>query len=219
MISNYQYLTDTARTAREAIRTQMHMIYDSIRLTLDTLDTADKLTLDSLYQSLDSISCNVPIVSKWKDIYKIYVNFMKNDSVSVADRALVDSYKTHCADLYGDGIYLARMMARSYEDVDYDVYDGCIQTPTPRDKSDIARRPDNVKAYPNPSTGIIHLSFATPFTGDIMIYNNLSQLISKASLHDQSQHPVDITNSNGIHLIRCTAVDGRSEILKVFINK
>jgi hypothetical protein len=85
---------------------------------------ASNIRLDSIKTELNTINCTSVIVTKWKEILKLYVNFLKNGKVATGDKSALESYSTDCSDLNGEAIHLARAMANTYNRTYYDVNDG-----------------------------------------------------------------------------------------------
>ncbi len=142
-----------------------------------------------------------------------------NDSLTLADKAVINQSKVLCADKYGDAIYMARMMARTYEDVDYEVYDGCLQDPAPRTQEKEKYRIDQIRIYPNPSESIVNIEFADLFTGDIKVTNNTGHIIYNSKCINESIHSIDLSKSSGFYVIHVRNINGTSNITKVIITK
>ncbi|AFL81784.1 Zinc metalloprotease (elastase) [Aequorivita sublithincola DSM 14238] len=70
---------------------------------------------------------------------------------------------------------------------------------------------NTIKAYPNPTGGVVNIKTTTPIK-TLEVYNIYGQLAAS----NTSQDYIDLTGfSSGIYILKVTAIDGRSNIIKV----
>ena len=87
-----QYNNERNDEGKKAIKNQMTTEMNIIKPLLDSERNADSLRLDSLKTELNTINCTSIIINKWKEILKIYINFIKQGKVQQSDRAALESY-------------------------------------------------------------------------------------------------------------------------------
>lgn len=213
-----QYIGESSDAGKKAAIEQMSTEISSIQSMYEYDRNADSLRLDSLKTELNSINCSSIIINKWKEILKIYINFIRQGIVQGNDRSALESYSTDCADVYGEAIHLARAMANTYNRTYYDVYDGCIDTAVPR--TNIQTRAVDVTVSPNPTNGRIVVAFSSAFTGTLTIYDCSGHKVKSLSLENRSSIDIDLADEHaGMYVIRATSQDGVSKECKVVLIK
>jgi hypothetical protein len=212
-----QYIAETDENKKEEMRAMLH---DEFMRLKEIKENNDSLRLDSLRHDLNLLECDSVIIQKWKEILLLYIKFRVNDSVAVADRRAVLDYSMHCDDEYGDAIYLARIMASTFTDEDFDQYDGCISPPHFQPKvSNVQDLLEFVKVFPNPGTGLINIEMPHSFTGLCTVMDIMgNQIFSKPCLNAQNVE-IDLSNNPGLNLIQFTTDKFSSKIFKVVIIK
>lgn len=94
-----QYVQDTLSVNRlsfgEDLRSEVEYWHGKI---LDTTNH-EKTVLDSLQNELDNLVCSDTLVQKWTDVYRIYMEYIKTDSFTTADRSVLTSLSRECSDL------------------------------------------------------------------------------------------------------------------------
>ncbi len=67
--------------------------------------------------------------------------------------------------MYRNAIYLARMMANTFDDINYEKYDNCISAPALPEIRVIKDIIADIDILPNPTSGIVQVTFSEPFDG------------------------------------------------------
>ncbi len=182
-----QYNNESSNESKTFIKNQINAEMVVILPLLENERNADSLRLDSLKTELNTINCTSVIVAKWKEILKIYINFIKQGKVPNADKSALESYAADCSDLNGEAIHLARAMANTYNRTYYDVHDGCLQEAQPR--LTFSQKGIDVSVAPNPTTGKLSINYSEEFNGVINLYNVsgqkvLSQLVTNSNINN-----------------------------------
>jgi hypothetical protein len=163
-----------------------------------------KVILDSLQNELDQLVCSDTLVQKWKDVYRIYMKYIKTDSIATADRGVLSSLSRECSDLYGDAIHLARAMVNTYSLTYFDVFDGCGTELRYSLKSE----PQDISVFPNPTEGKVHVRFQESFDGVLDISDTSGKLILQKKIKNTSMLEIDLFRRNGIYIFRFTNNEG-----------
>lgn len=124
-----------------------------------------------------------------------------------------------CADVYGDAIYLARMMANSFDDVNYEQYDDCISAPDVPEIRAIEDIMADIKILPNPTNGIVNLLFPKSIEGNCQVLDITGKIIMTQSFNDVANLELNLTGYTGFHLIRITSNKVMSKVFKIFVVK
>ncbi|MBK9735983.1 MAG: hypothetical protein IPO92_13910 [Saprospiraceae bacterium] len=151
-----QYLKSNTPTTKHNLEQSIKSEWSSIYTKLPAVKLKDSLALDSLKGELNKLFCD-SLVHKWKEIYKLYIDFKQHKRVLASDTTAIKTYSSKCAAQYGDAIHLARVMASTFTDQDYTVNDDCIALPENRNKQGYERAND-ISVFPNPSTGLVSVS-------------------------------------------------------------
>ncbi|MFN8320442.1 MAG: M43 family zinc metalloprotease [Saprospiraceae bacterium] len=213
-----QYQNETSDAGKAAIKEQMSIEINSIKPLLDIERNADSLRLDSLKNELNTINCTSVIVNKWKEILKIYINFIKQGKVANSDKAALEAYATDCSDLNGEAIHLARAMANTYNRIYYDVYDGCLESAEPR--VTLKLKDVDVSVAPNPANGIVNMTFSSEFTGSIDVFNSSGQKVHAKFIDKINLATIDLSNEvGGLYFLKTTSSSGDTKEFKVILIK
>ncbi|MBK7809247.1 MAG: right-handed parallel beta-helix repeat-containing protein [Saprospiraceae bacterium] len=200
-------------------RAKMEEAYDTIRPLIILAESQDSFRLDSIRQELELINCDSLILIKWKEILKLFVKYKQNDSVDVRDRSAVINYSTHCADVFGDAIYLARMMANSFDDVNYEQYDGCISAPALPQIRAVRDIIADIDILPNPTSGIVQVTFSEAFDGICRVLDITGKVMLTKSFASSVKLQIDLSDFGGINLIQISSKSGISKTFKVVVLK
>lgn len=71
-----------------------------------------------------------------------------------------------------------------------------------------------VMQAPNPSTGLVTIEFDKESTGDIEVVDITGRIILKRNFDQLRQINMDLSSSNGLHIINVYHTDGTFEVLK-----
>ncbi|MBK9737154.1 MAG: T9SS type A sorting domain-containing protein [Saprospiraceae bacterium] len=184
----------------------------------ENLLTIDSSRLDSIRLELNQINCDSQIVKKWRDILKIYINFIQLDSLSSNDKTSLLQYSMECADLYGDAINLARVIVATFNGDNFEKYDGCIPHTGIRNFT----KPfinSEINVYPNPTTGMIKVVFPKQFTGLSVIYDINGKHILSRDLEKSDSVDYDLTAHSGVLILQLISKNGLRETFKIMIIK
>lgn len=208
----------TEITLRAAIKDILLDTTPTISVSTNLLQ--DSLRLDSLYTTLDEVACDSLIFQKWKDILKLYIRFLYRDSVRTEDRSDVLAYSRHCADRYGDAVYLARSMAETFSSEDFHQYDGCIALPPAGriagSSGDILR---DVRLAPNPTGGLIRIDFGGSFTGKFIVSDMAGRIWLTRAYHNVTHIEADLSTNPGMQFIQLLTDSGETKVYKVIVIK
>lgn len=211
-----QLASTTDPTAQAQLATQITTAYEVATLAVEADQRSDSLQWSKLYTKLDSLDCDSLIVDIWRDILQSYIKFRLHDSVALADRALVLSQASLCADLYGDMVYLARVLAATFTDTSFEDHDGCIDLPTPRSREE-EKMDNSFDIYPNPTVDQALIQFKRPFRGNIKITDLEGKIVFEIELKDpvSSYDFMSSLWTSGLYVITCQTVDGLVLVKKV----
>lgn len=130
------------------------------------------------------------------------------------------SYSMHCADTYGDAIYLARIMAETFTDQNFEQYDGCILAPPTLPKiSTTQELIGEIRIAPNPSMGMINIEFSQNFSGVLKVMDITGKLIFSKPYFSAKQIDLDLSYNPGINIVQFTSEKGDSKVYKVLVIK
>lgn len=217
---NQDYNATNDEAKKEELRTLMAIESEIIKNKLNFASVQDSARIDSLRGELNLIHCDSIIIQKWKEILLLYTKFKQNDSVDIADRSTVLSYAIHCADNWGDAIYLARIMAFSFTNQSFDQYDNCQTLPPAAPKISATKDiVENIKVGPNPTNGQLHIDFPTNFNGQLRISDIAGKLVIAKDLSNINEMQLDLSHLNGLYLIRITSETDATKTFKIIINK
>lgn len=212
-----QYNNEASDEGKAVVRNQMTIEMASLIPLFNNEALTDSIRLDSLKNELNSINCPYAILNKWKEILKIYINFIRKGKVDVNDKVELESYSSDCSDLYGEAIHLARSMANTYTNSYYDEYDGCLQRSEPRLTS---KDQFTLMVAPNPTTGKISIILPANFEGKILVYDLNGRIIKTNENIKASIEFLDISYENdGLYILRVIGADGKSSEHKVLLIK
>lgn len=213
-----QYMNERSDAGKSAIKDQMSTEMILIKPQFDNERNADSLRLDSLKNELNTINCSSIIVNKWKEILKIYINFIKKGQVLNNDMTSLESYSTDCSDLYGEAIHLARAMANTYNRTYYDVNDDCLEASTPRITESESIPKIEVTVSPNPTSGLVNVDFSGEYTGIIKVVDLSGRTIHLINLEKANTSIIDLSQSQaGIYFVKLTSVGGKTDEYKILL--
>ncbi len=214
-----QYKNESNDAGKAAIKDQMSQEMAFIKPQFDNERNVDSLRLDSLKDELNTINCTSIIVNKWKEILKLYINFIKQGQVQNGDKAALESYSADCSDLYGEAIHLARAMANTYNRTYYDVNDGCLESAEPRLTFPL-NLDFNVSLAPNPTNGKVIITFSKEYSGTVNVFNTSGQQLLSQRVNKSSFHDLDISNGiSGMYLVQVISDQGISKEFKIILVK
>lgn len=217
---NSKYAEETDEGRKEELRAMMNAEYEILQNIRLISESQDSLRLDSIKQELLLINCDSIIIQKWKEILLLYADYKQKDSVDIANRETVLSYSMQCADIYGDAIYLARVMAFSFTDLDFDQYDGCISPSYAETKiSAIQEISSDIKIAPNPSNGLVHIEFPFDFSGTCKVTDFTGKIILTRSYISSNEIQLDLSHNSGVNLIHLMTDKGVCNVFKVIVIK
>ncbi|MBK8700562.1 MAG: T9SS type A sorting domain-containing protein [Saprospiraceae bacterium] len=213
-----QYNNETTDAGKAAVRNQLAIEMVTLMPQFTNEALADSVRLDSLKNELNTINCTSIIVNKWKEILKLYVNFIRKGKVEENDKSVLESYSTDCSDLYGEAIHLARAMANTYTSTYYDVHDGCLEESEPRVTS--SQKSYALSVSPNPTSDKISFSLPINFEGRAIVYDMNGRLVQAHENLNTSIKTLDLSNENaGMYIVRIVSIDGTSTDHKVILIK
>ncbi len=212
-----QYLNESNPNNRENLKGQIQNELNTLRPIMKSIRQADSIRLDIIKTELNTINCIDVLVSKWKEIYKTYVNFLQTGEINQNDRAALLSYSTDCSDLYGDAIHLSRAMANTFDDTYFDQYDNCLQQSEPRRRENLL---SDITIYPNPSNGDVYINTAKEFIGKVIVYNSSGIKLKEEMIESkEGVRSIHVADHGGIYFIAIIANNGETSSHKVFVIK
>jgi hypothetical protein len=120
---------------------------------------------------------------------------------------------------YGDAIYLARMMANTFDDINYEQYDGCISAPALpeiRATKDIMA---DIKISPNPTNGLVKVDFPESMDGMYQVIDITGRILKTNYFYAINKIELDLSEHAGVNLVQITIKPGVSRVFKVFVVK
>lgn len=202
---------------RASIKVQMQNEMVTLLPQYESEAEADSVSLDSIDQEIDQINCEDIIITKWKEIWKLYIKYLKG-TLDNNDKGELENHSSDCADLYGDAIHLARALVNSYSDTDYDVNDDCIDEGEPR----LGKTKKNSDFFvaPNPTSGIVYLTLPPDFLGEINVTDINGRTILKSFVSNVGNYTIDLKNETaGLYFVKISSVDGLNKIFKIIMIK
>jgi hypothetical protein len=174
--------------------------------------------LDSLKMQLDLLHCDSLINILWINVWKQYIKFIKNGTIALHDRASIAEYSSKCADEYGDAVYIARMMASTFSNQDFSIFDNCF---VPINTEIRSKKVHDVKSslsiFPNPSLGDLTLSFDHLVSGKLSILNVNGEIIHQANIFGSKEYRLELNLNSGLYLVKILTDDQQEIIKKVVI--
>ena len=178
----------------------------------------DSSRLDSIYNELNMINCASVIVNKWKEIYKLYIKYLNSGFVESNDRNALLTYSADCSDIYGDAIHLARALANTFDDFNFDEHDGCGFMPIPRG-SKVFEAAFDITVYPNPSSGIVNINLPQNFNGWATVTDVNGNEIVNDRISMGNLNSIDLSKNSGVYFIQFSSDSGQHTVRKVIIIK
>ena len=160
---------------------------------------------------------NDEMVGKWADIYKMYIDFMQKGEVVEENKTQILDYSMQCADKYGDAIHLARVLANTFDNTYFDVYDDC---PEEQVRPRLSKENTiNAMVNPNPTSGEFSIHFDTFISGTIEVIDISGKSIHNDRLKDAIEHRLKLNVKNGIYLLNVISETGEIFVEKIVVNK
>jgi len=153
-------------------------------------------------------------------VYGIYINYLKNDSLSGQDSADLNAiaYQNHL--IGGSEVNLARNLLGIY------VYDAPIQINAVIRKANSINENQNkdlfVKIYPNPASNIVNVSMSNnKFKNtEYIIYSIEGKLIKSGKLQNKSNNSIDISDiESGLYYLHIINDDGTNILIEKLIKQ
>ena len=121
------------------------------------------------------------------------------------------------SDKYGDAIHLARVLANTFDNTYFDVYDDC-----PEEKI----RPRTGKAgtinamvNPNSTSGEFSIHFDTFVSGSVEVFDISGKSIYSDRLKDAIDYRLKLNVKNGIYLLSVISDIGEIFVEKIVVSK
>ena len=213
-----QYSLQSTEEGRNNVKNQIHSELSNLIPALKSRISADSLKLDSINVRLDSIDCASIIVNKWKEIFKLYVKYLKTNEIDTSDHHTLMGYATECTDIYGDAIHIARAMVNTYDTTYFDLYDQCITPVTPRSRVKTGESP-NIRIHPNPSDGVLYLNLPDNYIGYVAIRDINGKLVYEKHLISGNLTNIDLNMYSGVFFLVFTSDAGVQSVHKVILIK
>ena len=121
--------------------------------------------------------------------------------------------------MYRNAIYLARMMANSFDDVNYEQYDNCISNPTLPEIRAIRAILADIKISPNPTNGLVKVDFPESMDGMYQVIDITGRILKTNYFYAINKIELDLSEQAGVNLVQITSSTGESEIFKVLVTK
>lgn len=217
-LETYQqnYLIQSSEQEKLATINQLKVEMESIKPQFDANAVNNNSRLDSLKNELNLINCTEVIVQKWKGILKLYVDFLKAREVSQENRAATLAYSSECSDTYGDMIHLARAMANTFDQANFEAYDNCFNGSTPR-TSKVDSETIKLQVYPNPSSGLVNIKMSASFTGQIFVKTLDGKLLQSKTVKNSYIDEIDLSHKAGVYFVELIDINGYKTTQKVII--
>jgi len=75
---------------------------------------------------------------------------------------------------------------------------------------------ENFKAYPNPTQGMVSLSFGETFSGQVNVFNTLGQLLITQKIADSEKADINLSSyPKGIYLIKIISANGKDNFVRI----
>ncbi|MFZ1559169.1 MAG: T9SS type A sorting domain-containing protein [Saprospiraceae bacterium] len=121
--------------------------------------------------------------------------------------------------MYRNAIYLARMMANTFDDINYEKYDNCISAPALPEIRVIKEIIADIDILPNPTSGIVQVTFSEPFDGICRVLNITGKVMLTKSFASSVKLQLDLSDFGGINFIQISSKSGISKTFKVVVLK
>lgn len=213
-----QYIQEQTEASRAALKYQIATEVLALAPTIASGQNQDSLRLDSIETELNTINCTQIIVTKWKEILKLYVKFLRQGEVAQNDRSALLVYSAECSDMYGDAIHLARAMANTFDDTYFDTYDGCLQDGGPRTRKETVQL-EVVNIYPNPTSGKIYFQLSKHYNGQAEVYNLDGKRLKSLIITDSNINEIDVSDLRGLLNLQLRSIDGSIVSKKIIVLK
>lgn len=201
---------------RELIYTQLSELILRLSPAFDQERLIDSIEMDRLKNQFRSLYGRTDqMVSRWADIYSMYIDFLQKGEVDESNKATLLAYSRECADKYGEAIHLARSMANTFDKTYFDVFDDCPEEIRPRAASNTL----NAIVQPNPTKGELNIVMENPFTGTIELFDITGKLVYSNRCDNIFEKTILLNLNEGVFMMKITSVDGESDIEKVIVTK
>lgn len=211
-----QFLLEQNETLKVAIKNQIAAEVFSIIPFINLGRNQDSIKLDSIENVLNSINCSQIIVTKWKEILKLYINFLRQNEVPQNDKTALLVYSSECSDLYGDAIHLARAMANTFINTNFDQYDTCLENSGPRSKEEFDHL-YKIEIFPNPTSGKIFLKLFEGYNGLVQVFNSDGTLVISTLVIGNQTNEIDLSNLTGVYYMKFRSTNGEIISKKIIV--
>jgi len=181
------------------------------------LNMADWLdeTSPPLFSVHDEFDTVVPYESGFASISFVPIIFMEGsarlaevaDSLGITNKLItIEGSIVHVSYLFGNPETTAQMVKASAAFVNDEIL--CPSFISSNEDLEKA----NVQIYPNPTDGLVSLENSV---AEVKVYNNMGQLISKAT----NQNTLDLSGQNsGVYFVHLLNLNGESHVIKLLVN-
>jgi len=176
-----------------------------------------KERLKTLKEEIDDIKCDNYILQTSVDIMLAYIDHYLIRENETNDYRILLNYARLCAAEYGRSVYLARAVAIEYTNEDFSVNDTCLRSKIDPRSAKYNNNNQRGTVYPNPSTGIIEMSFTNPKFGKIFILDANGRTVNTYHLTGVTKLNIDLEGYQGLHLIKLVESNGSVELHKCII--
>ncbi|MBK7809226.1 MAG: T9SS type A sorting domain-containing protein [Saprospiraceae bacterium] len=121
--------------------------------------------------------------------------------------------------MYRNAIYLARMMANTFDDINYEQYDNCISAPALPQIRAVRDIMADIDILPNPTSGIVQVTFSEPFDGICRVLDITGKVMLTKSFASSVKLQLDLSDFGGINFIQISSKSGISKTFKVVVLK
>lgn len=166
--------------------------------------------LNDAGQLLATLPCSSnEVVSTSADILTEYIHYIQSEE-DTYDYSQMLPYAQLCADSYGRLVHLARLVAEEGQAAeDFDLYDGCLQQERPFAPGLVSDEgPSGEIIYPNPSSGLVTISFKEATTADIQIKDINGKRLKSVAIREQFTIDLNLSDHAGINIIQVRKADG-----------
>lgn len=208
-----QYFQDTLSTNRASLIQDLQSEIEYWHNKILNKTNVEKYIMDSLQNELDLLVCSDTLVQKWTEVYRIYMEYIKTDSIGMSDREALTALSRECSDLYGDIIHLARAMVNTYSTTYFDIFDNCgteLRNNWNRDQQEIS-------VFPNPANGKVHIRFNEAFDGVLDIMSVSGKLIMQKKINNTNAIEIELFEKSGVFIFRFSDDTGNVTNKKIVV--
>lgn len=203
---------------RKLIYDQLNVLMSDLKPAFDAERLLDSIAINQLKFRFENLKGkNDQMVGKWADIYSMYIDFLQTGEVVEENKTQLLTYSMLCADKYGDAIHLARVLANTFDNTYFDVYDDCPEEKIwPR-----TGKPGTINAMvnPNPTSGEFSIHFETVVSGSVEVFDISGKSIYSDRLKDAIDYRLKLNVKNGIYLVSVISDSGEIFDEKIVVSK